>query len=172
MNEPVPSNPKAEPPIELARRAFRRRFLLDANRHDREQMSWVYGYSDCLADHPAPELPNVHLSSGGADPDAKIYSKRDTEFLIAVALAAAKQPDETPVLYTKADAEALCAIAVAGVRRAAGLDAARYRWLKAHWYDAPLIGHTDAADLDAIIDGQFAEEAIDSESPATTGEQK
>jgi hypothetical protein len=85
---------------------------------------------------------------------------------------ARKQPDETPVLYTKAEAETLCAIAAAGVQHVSALDAARYRWLKDRWYDAPLFGHTDASDIDAIIDSQLADEAIEAEQPATTGEKK
>lgn len=39
-----------------------------------------------------PALPHVHLSSGGRDPNERIYTKRDVEALIAVALAVAKQP--------------------------------------------------------------------------------
>lgn len=31
---------------------------------------------------------DIHLSSGGKDPDEKRYSKRDVEFLVAVSLAA------------------------------------------------------------------------------------
>jgi hypothetical protein len=77
------------------------------NECDVAECAWCEDTRKALAilespDEPSPELPHVHLSKGGKDPNAKVYSARDVEALIAIALAAAKMPrkaaEASPVL--------------------------------------------------------------------------
>jgi hypothetical protein len=45
-----PSNPVTETPRTVARREFVRRFLLEPNMNDRDQVSWLHGYEDAVMD--------------------------------------------------------------------------------------------------------------------------